>query len=157
MALAGARSIGNTIRTDNHMVRARECWKAMWAARDGAEEPKPSNPTPAPGGMELADGSQAVTVTVYAHGDNENTPAEAVHHALAYAHKAGFIDCWDEPRAAAAQSAVRARTIEEGADAACRALSEHGRLSFVQVHGWTGLIEKVDESIRALAQTGVKR
>jgi len=48
MALAGARSIGNTIRTDNHMVRARECWKAMWAARDGVEEPKPRNPAPEP-------------------------------------------------------------------------------------------------------------
>lgn len=41
MALAGARSIGNTIHTDNHMVRARECWRAMWDARDGIVEPIP--------------------------------------------------------------------------------------------------------------------
>lgn len=41
MALAGARSIGNTIHTDNHGVRARECWRAMWDARDGIVEPIP--------------------------------------------------------------------------------------------------------------------
>lgn len=52
MALAGARSIGNTIHTDNHGVRARECWRAMWDARDGIVEPIPqgtlvSRPEPA--------------------------------------------------------------------------------------------------------------
>ena len=41
--------------------------------------------------------STPVTVTVFASGDGENTPAEAVHHALAYAHKAGFIDGWSDP------------------------------------------------------------
>lgn len=41
MALAGARSIGNTIHTDNHLERARECWRAMWAARDWIMEPVP--------------------------------------------------------------------------------------------------------------------
>lgn len=42
MLTAGARSIGNTARSEtNHMVRARACWKAMWDARNGVEEPKP--------------------------------------------------------------------------------------------------------------------
>lgn len=41
--------------------------------------------------------SAPVTVTIYASGDNENTPAEAVHHALAYAHKAGLIEGWSDP------------------------------------------------------------
>lgn len=41
--------------------------------------------------------STPVTVTVFASGDNENTPAEAVHHALTYAQKAGFIDGWSDP------------------------------------------------------------
>jgi hypothetical protein len=44
MVVAGARSIGNTIHDENHMVRARACWKAMWDARDGKDEPKPVNP-----------------------------------------------------------------------------------------------------------------
>ncbi len=43
MVLAGARSIGNTMRYDNHNDRARECWKAMIAARSGQEEPVPKN------------------------------------------------------------------------------------------------------------------
>ena len=29
MLLAGARSIGNSMRQENHNERARECWKAM--------------------------------------------------------------------------------------------------------------------------------
>lgn len=41
--------------------------------------------------------STPVTVTIFATGDNENTPAEAVHHALMHAHKAGFIDGWSDP------------------------------------------------------------
>jgi hypothetical protein len=39
----------------------------------------------------------AVTVTIIAQGDNENTPAEAVHHGLEYARKAGFIEAWSDP------------------------------------------------------------
>lgn len=41
MLLAGARSIGNSMRTDNHTERAAECWRAMIAALEGKEEPKP--------------------------------------------------------------------------------------------------------------------
>lgn len=60
MALAGARSIGNTIHTDNHGVRARECWRAMWDARDGIVEPIPqgtlvSRPQRAPTASSPAD------------------------------------------------------------------------------------------------------
>jgi len=44
MTLAGARSIGNTVHTDNHVARARDCWDAMMAARGGTEEPRPTNP-----------------------------------------------------------------------------------------------------------------
>jgi len=54
----------------------------------------------------------AVVVTIYAHGDNENTPAEAVHHALAYAHKAGFIESWSEPHDAAQTSSVTEDMVE---------------------------------------------
>ena len=46
MATAGARSIGNTIGTDNHVERARACWRAMTAAfLDDQEEPIPSGQT----------------------------------------------------------------------------------------------------------------
>jgi hypothetical protein len=41
MAVAGARSIGNTAGDENHMVRARACWNAMVDARFGATEPPP--------------------------------------------------------------------------------------------------------------------
>lgn len=41
MRLAGARSIGNTMRCDNHTERAAACWEAMIAALEGKEEPKP--------------------------------------------------------------------------------------------------------------------
>jgi len=42
------------------------------------------------------DREEAITVTIFATGDHENTPAEAVHHGLAYAAKAGFISSWTE-------------------------------------------------------------
>lgn len=42
-------------------------------------------------------GSTPITVTIFASGDGENTPAEVVHHALTYAHKAGFIEGWGDP------------------------------------------------------------
>jgi hypothetical protein len=46
---------------------------------------------------ETVDTPGAVTVTILAQGDSENTPAEAVHHALEYARKAGFIEAWSDP------------------------------------------------------------
>jgi len=49
--------------------------------------------------------SNAVTVTIIANGDDENTPAEAVHHALEYARKAGFIEAWSDPVCSAQQHA----------------------------------------------------
>jgi hypothetical protein len=49
--------------------------------------------------------SSPVTVTIFATGDNENTPAEAVHHALEYARKAGFIEAWSDPVCSAQQHA----------------------------------------------------
>jgi hypothetical protein len=68
--------------------------------------------------------STPITVTIFASGDSENTPAEAVHHALAYAHKAGFIEGWSDPipaalRASAPQGDGRAlawRPVETIAD-----------------------------------------
>lgn len=47
--------------------------------------------------------ADGVTVTIFARGDNENTPAEAVHHALEYARKAGFIEAWSDVREGAAR------------------------------------------------------
>jgi hypothetical protein len=38
MLLAGARSIGNTMRFPNHIERARSCWQAMIAASKGRGE-----------------------------------------------------------------------------------------------------------------------
>ena len=40
MVLAGARSIGRTMRWENHNDRSRACWKAMIAASEGIEEPR---------------------------------------------------------------------------------------------------------------------
>lgn len=50
--------------------------------------------------------ANAVTVTIIAQGDNENTPAEAVHHGLEYARKAGFIEAWSDPVIRAQQMPV---------------------------------------------------
>lgn len=44
MLVAGARSIGNTVGETNHIERASACWRAMNSARDGIEEPRPTNP-----------------------------------------------------------------------------------------------------------------
>lgn len=41
--------------------------------------------------------SKAVTVTVWARGDHENTPEEALHHALRVAQESGRIESWGEP------------------------------------------------------------
>lgn len=41
MIIAGARSIGRSMRDENHNVRAEKCWKAMIDAFHGIEEPKP--------------------------------------------------------------------------------------------------------------------
>ena len=42
MLIAGARSIGNTMRQENHNERARECWQAMCDAYlHGTIQPKP--------------------------------------------------------------------------------------------------------------------
>lgn len=45
-------------------------------------------------------------VTIFAQGDHENTPAEAIHHGLAHAHEAGFITAWSD---AEPVSALRAK------------------------------------------------
>ncbi len=42
MVLAGARSIGRTMRWENHNDRSRACWQAMIAASEGIEEPRPT-------------------------------------------------------------------------------------------------------------------
>lgn len=39
---------------------------------------------------------QGYTVTIWADGDHENTPAEAIHFGLCHAHKAGFITSWTD-------------------------------------------------------------
>ncbi len=42
MLIAGARSIGGSMRQENHNERARECWKAMVDAYVlGTEQPLP--------------------------------------------------------------------------------------------------------------------
>lgn len=44
MLLAGARSIGSSMRQENHNERARECWKAMVDSYlDGTEQPLPKS------------------------------------------------------------------------------------------------------------------
>ncbi len=57
MLLAGARSIGASAHTDNHVQRAKECWHAMQAAMNGVMPPKPSGthpPAPAVGADDVA-------------------------------------------------------------------------------------------------------
>ena len=45
MMVAGGRSIGNTIRWENHQERAQACWRAMADAYyDNKEEPWPTQP-----------------------------------------------------------------------------------------------------------------
>ncbi len=42
MLTSGARSIGNSMREENHNERARECWKAMCNSYlEGTIEPMP--------------------------------------------------------------------------------------------------------------------
>lgn len=44
MIIAGARSIGSSMRQENHNERARECWKAMADAYlDEIEQPIPKS------------------------------------------------------------------------------------------------------------------
>lgn len=57
MLLAGARSIGASAHTDNHVQRAKECWHAMNAAMNGVMPPKPPGthpPAPAVGAEDVA-------------------------------------------------------------------------------------------------------
>ncbi len=42
MIVAGARSIGNTKRYQNHEDRARECWRAMIDSMYDGKEPTPT-------------------------------------------------------------------------------------------------------------------
>jgi hypothetical protein len=81
-------------------------------------------------------GSTPVTVTIYASGDGENTPEEVVHHALAYAHKAGFIDGWSDP-VVPAQSTPRDSVIEECAKTA-------------EIYGVGGIVSVIAGNIRVL-------
>jgi hypothetical protein len=68
-------------------------------------------PSPAP-----ASEAGAVTVTIWASGDNENTPAEAVHHGLEYARKAGFVSSWSEPLPNAEEPKPVAWRVKDFAD-----------------------------------------
>jgi len=48
-------------------------------------------------GQSLAQGDKEVTVTITASGDYENSPEEAVHHALQQAYERGLVSSWSEP------------------------------------------------------------
>ncbi len=44
MLIAGARSIGSSMRQENHNERARECWEAMVNSYlHGTEQPEPKS------------------------------------------------------------------------------------------------------------------
>lgn len=45
MLIAGARSVGNTMRWENHNERSQACWRAMVKAYyEESEEPRPTQP-----------------------------------------------------------------------------------------------------------------
>lgn len=66
MLLAGARSIGLSAHTDNHVQRARECWDAMIAARGGAMPNRPGADTKSDGGVEGHADSAPLNLTLSA-------------------------------------------------------------------------------------------